>query len=151
MSPSLFHFLYPSNVVSIFFSNAMDLLHLVPLLEDLARKVVIPHFWNDNKLKLALQKYDLWSGHALVGGIFQKSQLIRKHELLVMYDSLQKLFASQNSRIMRSTLQTTTRALGYQLQERVKHIGYAILDMLVLSNIDYTNKIGEEVVVGVSP
>ena len=38
---------------------------------------------------------------------------------------------------MKSALQTIPRALGHQLEDRVRHIGYAILDLLSLSNFYY--------------
>ena len=63
-------FLYPSQVISIFLSNAMDLLQSPKMLQVLARKVILPHFLVDNELTLAMQKYDLWNGMALVGGFF---------------------------------------------------------------------------------
>ena len=66
----------------------MDLLQLVHLLEILVMKVLLPQFWNENKLTNAMQQYELWSGHALVGGLFQSSQLLRKHEYMVMFNAL---------------------------------------------------------------
>ena len=51
----------------------MDLLQSLKILQVLARKVILPHFLVDNKLTLAMQKYDLWNGMALVDGLFSHS------------------------------------------------------------------------------
>ena len=71
--------LFPSTLVSIFFSNAMDLLQSPSRLEIIAIKVIRPKYWADNKLKCAMQNYDLWSGNALVGGIFTRTMLMKNH------------------------------------------------------------------------
>lgn len=72
-----------------------------------------------------------------MGGLFERSQLLRRHEYMVMFDALQKAFEKQNPHIMKSALQTTARALGHQLEDRVRCTSYAILDSLSLSNFDY--------------
>ena len=56
---------------------------------------------------------------------------------MVMFDALQKAFEKQNPCIMKSALQTTARTLGHQLEDRVRRIGFSILDLLSLSNFDY--------------
>ena len=68
-------FRYPSQLISIFLSNAMDLMQFPDLLHTLAHKVIHPQYMADNKLILAMQKYDLWNGVALVGGLFSHFQL----------------------------------------------------------------------------
>ena len=54
LCPSALVFLYPSRVISIFLSNAMDLLQSPDMLRVLAHKVILPHFLVDNKLDLAM-------------------------------------------------------------------------------------------------
>ena len=64
------HFLYPSNFISIFLSNTMDLMKSPLLLQLLAQKVIQDHFIANNKLSITMQHYDLWSSMALVEGLF---------------------------------------------------------------------------------
>ena len=45
-------FLYPSKVISIFLSNAMDLLQSPDMLQALAQKVILPYFLVDKKLTM---------------------------------------------------------------------------------------------------
>ena len=66
----------------------MDLLQSLEMLQILARKVILPHFLLDNRLILAMQKYDLWNGMALVGGLFSHSQLLQKHEFYVVFEAM---------------------------------------------------------------
>ena len=56
---------------------------------------------------------------------------------MVMFDALQKAFEKKNPRTTKYALQTTARALCHQLEDKVRCIGYAILDFLCLSNFDY--------------
>ena len=51
-TPLLF---YPSQLLSIFLSNAMDLMQSPKMLHVLAQKVILPHFLADNKLIMAMQ------------------------------------------------------------------------------------------------
>ena len=60
------------------------------MLQALARKVILPHFLVDNKLILAMKKYDLCNGKALVVGLFSHSQLLQKHEFYVVFEALKK-------------------------------------------------------------
>ena len=54
----------------------MDLLQSLDMLQVLAHKVILPHFLVDNKLDMAMQKYDSWNGMALVGVLFSHFQLL---------------------------------------------------------------------------
>ena len=67
LCPSALVFFYPSQFISIFLSNVMDLIQSPELLQVLAHKVILPLFLLDFKLEQAMQKYDLWNGMALVG------------------------------------------------------------------------------------
>ena len=107
------HVLYPSNLVSIFLSNAMDLLQSTSRLEIIAFKVVRPVFWAQNKLKQAMQSYDLWARNALVGGLFSRTMLMQKHEVLVTFKALQKSCEKHNSQLLTKTLQVMEKALGF--------------------------------------
>lgn len=71
----------------------MDLLQLPPLLEGLEKKVVIPHSWNDNKLKMSLHKYDLLSEHMHWLVVCFSNIKLTKHEFMVMCEAQQKSFA----------------------------------------------------------
>ena len=48
-------FFYPSQLISLFLSNVMDLMQSLEMLHALARKVIHPHFLASNKLILAMQ------------------------------------------------------------------------------------------------
>ena len=50
----------------------MDLLQSPLRLEIIAINFIPLEYQANNKLKYAMQNYDLWSGNALVGGIFQE-------------------------------------------------------------------------------
>lgn len=84
------HFLYPSNLVSIFLSNALDIMQSPQLLQSLDTKVPRHYFLANNKPIVSMQHYDLWVGQALVGRLFSPSQLMQKHEALVTYEVLQR-------------------------------------------------------------
>ena len=81
-------------------------------------KVIHKQYWNENKLKRAMQHYDFWAGHALVGGLFLRSQLLEKHDFITTYQALQKSFEKQSPRIM-SILQVSVKALGFQLKKEL--------------------------------
>ena len=51
---------------------------------------------------------------------------------------------------MKLALQTIARALGYQLQEWVKHTSFSFLDMKAISNFDYDVNDTKDVCVVVS-
>ena len=66
------------------------------MLQALAHKVIRPHFLGDNKLILALQKYDLWNGVALVGGLFSHFQLLHYREFYVVFEALKHAIDTGN-------------------------------------------------------
>ena len=57
---------------------------------------------------------------------------------MATYEVLQKSFEKKSPCIMKSILQVSRRALGFQLKERVEHTRYALLDLLGLPNKDYS-------------
>ena len=76
-----------------------------------------------------MQIYDLWSGMTLVGGLFSHSQLLFNYECFVMFEALKKSIDTQNYYHMKNALQATPHILGFQLEERVKKVGYALIDL----------------------
>ena len=60
------------------------------LLHALAHKVIHPHYLANNKLILAMQKYNLWNGATLVGGLFSHFQLQQQHEFFDIFEAIKK-------------------------------------------------------------
>ena len=112
LCPSALMFFYPSQLVSIFLSNAMDLLQSLEMLQALAHKVIRPHYLVDNKLILAMKKYDLWNGVALVGGLFSHFQLLHKHEFYVVFEVLKKAIDTGSFIYLKHALPPEPRLMG---------------------------------------
>ena len=105
-------FLYPSKVISIFLSNAMDLLQSPDMLQALAQKVILPHFLVDKKLTMVMQKYDLWNDMALVGGLFSHSQLLQKCEFYGVFETMKKSIDTCSFIYLKHTFPSDPRLMG---------------------------------------
>ena len=134
LHPLALVFLYPSQVISIFLSNAMDLLQSLDMLQALARKVIFPHFLVDNKLNMAMQKYDLWNGMALVGGLFSHFQLLQKHEFYVVFEAMKKAIDTCSIIYLKHALPSDPRLMGVHVVERIMSVGLAMIELQKDSN-----------------
>ena len=101
----------------------MDLLLSPNMLQSLAHKVIHPHYLVDNKLILAMQKYDLWNEVALVGGLFSHFQLLHKHEFYVVFEAIKKAIETRYFIYLKHALPLEPRLLGVQLVEQIKLVG----------------------------
>ena len=79
----------------------MDLLQSPELLQGLACKVILPHFLLDYKLEMAMQKYDLWNGMALVGGLFSHFQILQKNEYYIVLEAMKKTIDNCNIDVLK--------------------------------------------------
>ena len=82
----------------------MDLLQSPDMIQGLARKVIRPHFLVDNKLEMAMQKYDLWNSMALVGGLFSYFQILKKHEYYIVLEAMKKAIDNCNINYLKHSL-----------------------------------------------
>ena len=85
------------------------------MLQALAHKVIHPHYLVDNKLILAMQKYDLRNGVALVGGLFSHFQLLHKHEFYVVFGVVKKAIDTGSFIYLKHALPPKPRLMGIQL------------------------------------
>ena len=107
----------------------MDLLQSPEIRQVLARKVILPHFLVDNKLTQAMQKYDLWNGMALVGGLFSHSQILQKHEFYVVFEAMKRSIDTGSFIYLKHSLPSDPRLMGVQLVERIKLVGLAMIEL----------------------
>ena len=82
-----------------------------------------------------MQHYDLWNGMALVGGLISYSQLLFKHECFILFEAIKKSIDNHSSIHMKNALQATSYALGSQFKERIKKVGYALIDLQRVTNL----------------
>ena len=122
-------FLYPSQLISIFFSNAMDLMQSPDLLHALAHKVIHPHYLADNKLILAMQKYDLWNGAALLGGLFSHFQLQQIHDFIYIFEAIKKAIDTDSFNYLKLSLPSASNLMDVHLLERIKLVGQALIEL----------------------
>ena len=127
LCPSALVFIYPSQVISIFLSNAMDLLQSPDMLQVLASKVIFPHFLMDNKLDMAMKKYDLWNGMALVGGLFSHFQLLQKHEYYVVLEAMKKAIDTCSIIYLKHALPPDPCLMGVNVVDRIMLVGLAMI------------------------
>ena len=113
----------------------MDLLQSPKMLQVLARKVILPHFLVDNKLTLAMQKYDLWNGKALVGGLFSHSQILQNHEFYVVFEAMKKSIDTSNFIYLKHALPSNPQLMGVQLVEIINLVGQAMIELQRDSNV----------------
>lgn len=97
--------IYPSQILSIFLSNALDLLQSPFHLELIVSRFVRPGFLQGGRLVKACQKYDLWSGAALIGSLFHHHALLSNHGVYNVFESIKKALERQSFRPVKATLQ----------------------------------------------
>ena len=122
-------FLYPSQLISIFLSNAMDLMQSPELLHTLAHKVIHPQYLADQKLILAMQKYDLWNGAALVGGLFSHFQLQQIHQFFDIFEAIKKAIDTGSFNYLKFALPSASNLMDVHLLERIKLVGQALIEL----------------------
>ena len=84
---------------------------------------------------LCIKQYDLWNGMALVGGLFSHSQLLHKHECFVVFEAIKKSIENHSSIHMKNVLQAASHSLRFQFEERIRKVGYALIDLQRVSNL----------------
>ena len=124
-------FLYPSQLISIFLSNAMDLMQSPDLLHTLAQKVIHPQYMADNKLILAMQNYDLWNGAALVGGLFSHFQLQQIHEFFDIFEAIKKAIDTGSFNYLKFSFPSASNLMDVHLLERIKLVGQALIELQI--------------------
>ena len=127
--PSTLVFFYPSQVISIFLSNVMDLIQSLELLQGLGQKVILPYFLLDFKLEKAMQKYDLWNGMALVGGLFSHFQILQKHEYYNALEAMKKTINNCNISALIQALLSDTWLMDEHVVERILLVGQAMINL----------------------
>ena len=82
-----------------------------------------------------MQNYDLWNGMALVGGLFSHTQLLQKHKFFVIFYAFKKSIDNRSFIYLKNALQFAPRLIGFQLVERIKKVGHAMIDLQRVSNL----------------
>ncbi|GLJ12406.1 hypothetical protein SUGI_0190180 [Cryptomeria japonica] len=127
---------FPSQLVSIYLSNALDLLQSLSSLELIARKVVKNELLSDNKLLLAVQNYDLWKGQAYIGGLFPWHFLLNGCVYVSVYDNIKHSLEMQSFSYIQRALQRHGRVLGQDLAEKIQKKVNALLVLLGHDHVD---------------
>ena len=89
-----------------------------------------------------MHQYDLWSGLALVGGLFSHTQLMQMHEFFIIFDAMKKSVDNHSFIHLKNVLQTASRSMGVQLVERIKKVGHALIDLQRVSNVSSSMDMG---------
>ena len=74
-----------------------------------------------------MQKYDLWNGMALVGGLFSHFQILQKHEYYNALEAMKKTIDSCNISVLRQALSSATRPMDAHVVERILSVGQAMI------------------------
>ena len=72
---------------------------------------------------------------ALFGGLFSHTQLMQKHEYFIVFDAIKKSVDNRSFIHLKNVLQTASRSMGFQLVERIKKVGHALIDLQKFSNV----------------
>lgn len=64
--------IFPTNLLSIFLSNILDLVQNFNVLKNIANKFVISLYLENDALLQSVQQYDFTKGDGLVGGLFPR-------------------------------------------------------------------------------
>ena len=113
----------------------MDLLQSPEVLQGLAHKVILLHFLLDYKLEMAMHKYDLWNGMALVGGLFSHFQILQKHEYYTVLEVMKKTIDNCNIIYLKQSLPSDSRLMGERVVERILSVGLAMINLQIDPNI----------------
>lgn len=130
MFPQARQAIFPSQLISIFLSNAFDLLQSLSMLELITAKVVKHEFQPSNKLLLATQRYDLWEGNAHIGGIFLRYFLLSRHDFMSLYDNIKHTLEMHKFSYIQNALDIHRREIGQELVTLVKKKSNALLILL---------------------
>lgn len=68
--------IFPSQVISTFLSNSIDLFQSFHSLQIIAEKVIKEVFIQENRLLSLVQAYDLWQGQGRIGALFPRYFLL---------------------------------------------------------------------------
>lgn len=86
--PQASRLIFPSQLLSIFLWNALDLLQSLELLEIIVERLVCDVYLPANKLISTIEKYDMWEGESEIGGLFPRYLLQNGHAYVSLYDSI---------------------------------------------------------------
>lgn len=90
LSPLAKRLIYPSQILSVLLSNALDLLQSSLHLELIVSRFIRLSFLQGGKLVKVCQKYDLWSGVALIGSLFHHHALLSNHGVYMVFERINK-------------------------------------------------------------
>ena len=82
-----------------------------------------------------MQKYDLWNGMALVGGLFSHFQILQKHEYYNAFEAMKKTIDNCNISVLKQSFSSDTRIMGERVVERILLVGQAIINLQMESNV----------------
>ena len=76
-----------------------------------------------------MQKYDLWNGMALVGGLFSHFQIFQKHEYYNAFEAMKKTIDNCNISYLKQFLPSDTRLMGERVVERIWSVRLAMINL----------------------
>ena len=82
-----------------------------------------------------MQKYDLWNGMALVGGLFSHFQILQKHEYYIVLEAMKKTIDNCNIIYLKQSLPSDPRLMGERVVERILSVGLAMINLQTEPNV----------------
>ena len=76
-----------------------------------------------------MQKYDLWNGVALVGGLFSHFQLLQNHEFFDIFEAIKKAIDSAIFNYLKFSLLSASNFMDIHLVECIKLVGQALIEL----------------------
>ena len=82
-----------------------------------------------------MQKYDLWNGMALVGGLFSHFQILQKHEYYNALEAMKKTIDNCNISVLKQDFSSDTRLMDAHVVERIILVGQAMIYLQMERNV----------------
>ena len=60
---------------------------------------------------------------------------MQKREYIIIFDAIKKSVDNRSFIHLKNVLQTTSCSMGFQLVERIKKVGHALIDLQRVSNV----------------
>lgn len=130
LCPSSPRLLFPTQVLSIFLLNVMDLVQSFVFLSIVVQESVSPNYLNEDELLQAIQGYKLEKGKAFIGGIFPKYYLRKKLAYKEVYGAIKKGLRDDDPCSLYRILNTHAQELGPLIMERCKEKFFTVSFLL---------------------
>ena len=82
-----------------------------------------------------MQKYDLWNGMALVGGLFSHFEILQKNEYYIVLEVMKKTIDISNISYLKQSFPSDTWLMGEHVVERILSVGLAMINLQTEPNV----------------